>query len=350
MFIYLYVDDILFTRDNHTMIQDFKQSMVKEFEKTNLGLIAYFLGLEVKQCSDEIFISQVKYATKVLKKFAMEDCCPADNPVEYGTKLTKKGEGDLVNPIYYKSIVGCLCYLTCTRPDILFGVSLISRYIEKPRRSHLKTTKRIFYFVKGTTSYGSFYSSSHNLEITGYSDSDWAKNLEDRKSPTVFVFFMGETTFTWTSKKQSIVALSTCEAEYIVVASCVCHAIWLRKLMEDLQKQSKATRIFIDNKSSIVLAKNLVHHERSKHIDTRFYFIREHIKEGDMELVHVKTHEQKNPVHHECSKHIDSRFHFIREHIKEGDVELVNVKIMNKLLIFFKVIEDSCFLLFAEEA
>jgi len=96
---------------------------------------------------------------------------------------------------------------------------------------------------------------------------------------------MRETTFTWTSKKQSIVVLSTCEAEYIIVTSCVCHAIWLRKLMEDLQqKLSKATRIFVDNKSAIALTKNPVHHERSKHIDTRFHFIRAHIKEGDMEL------------------------------------------------------------------
>jgi anthranilate/para-aminobenzoate synthase component I len=165
--------------------------------------------------------------------------------------------------------------------------------MEKPRSSHLKTAKRILRFVKGTSSYGLFYSSSWNLEITGYSDSDWAGSLEDRKSTTGFAFFMGETTFTWTSKKQSIVALSTCEAEYIVAASCVCHAIWLRKLMEDLQqKQSKATRIFVDNKSAIALAKNPVHHERSKHIDTRFHFIKEHIKEGDVELVHVKTHEQ----------------------------------------------------------
>jgi len=223
----------------------------------------------------------------------MEDCCPTDNPVEYGTKLTKEGERDLVNPTYYKSIVGCLRYLTCTRPDILYGDGLINRYMEKPRSSYLKTTKWILRFVKGTASYGLFYSSLQNLEITGYSDSDWAGSLEDRKSTIGFVFFMGETALTWTSKKQSIVALSTCEAEYIAAASCVCHAIWLRKLMEDLQqKQSKATRIFVDNKSAIALAKNPVHHERSKYIDTRFHFIREHIKEGDVELLHVKTHEQ----------------------------------------------------------
>jgi hypothetical protein len=293
MFVCLYVDDILFTGDDPTMIQDFKQSMVKEFEMTDLGLLAYFLGLEVKQCSNGIFVSQAKYATEVLKKFAMEDCDPADNPVEYGTRLTKEGEGDLVNPTYYKSIVGCLRYLTCTRPDILFGVGLVSRYMERPRSSHLKAAKRILRFIKGTLNYGLCYSSSQNFQITGYSDSDWAGSLEDRKSTTGFIFFMGETAFTWTSKKQSIVALSTCEAEYIAAASCVCHAIWLRKLMEDLQqKQSEATKIFVDNKSAIALAKNPVHHERSKHIDTRFHFIREHIKEGDVELVHVNTHEQ----------------------------------------------------------
>jgi hypothetical protein len=160
MFVCLYVDDILFIRDDPTMIQDFKQSTMKDFEMTVLGLMAYFLGLEVKQCSDGIFISQAKYAIEVLKKFTIKDCCPADNPVEYETKLTKEGDGDLVNPTYYKIIFGCLRYLTCTRPDILFRVCLISKYMEKPRSSHLKTAKRIFRFVKGIASYQLFYSSS----------------------------------------------------------------------------------------------------------------------------------------------------------------------------------------------
>jgi hypothetical protein len=147
MFVCLYVD-ILFTGDDSTMTQDFKQSMVKKFEMTDLGLMAYFLGLEVKQCSDGIFISQAKYAAEVLKKFAMEDCYPADNPVEYGIKLTKEEKGDLVNPTYYKSIVGCLRYLTCTRPDILYGVGLISIYIEKPRSSHLRQQRGSFVLLK----------------------------------------------------------------------------------------------------------------------------------------------------------------------------------------------------------
>jgi len=116
------------------------------------------------------------------------------------------------------------------------------------------------------------------------------RNLKDRKSTTGFVFFMGKITFTWTSKKQSIVALSTYEAEYITT-TCMCHAIWLKKLMEDLQqKQNEATRIFVNNKFAITLAKNLVHHEQSKYINTWFHFIREHIEEEEVELVHVKIH------------------------------------------------------------
>jgi hypothetical protein len=142
-----------------------------------------------------------------------------------------------MNLTYYKSIVGCLPYLTCTGPNILFGVGLISKYMEKPRSSHLKAGKRILHFVKGSLSYGLFYSSLQNLKITGYNDNDWAVNLEDRKSITSFVFYMGNATFTWSSKKQSIVSLSTYEVEYITATSCVCHAIWLRKLLKDLQKE-----------------------------------------------------------------------------------------------------------------
>ncbi|KAK2967848.1 hypothetical protein RJ640_017226 [Escallonia rubra] len=213
--------------NNPSMIDEFKQSMVKEFEMTDLGLMAYFLGIEVKQGSNGIFISQTKYAAEILKKFATEDCQPVDVPVEF-------------------------------QPDLLFGVGLVSRYMENPRTSHLQAAKRILKYVKGTSSYGLFYPSSKNLELAGYSDSDWAGSCDDRKT-----------------------------------ASCVCHAIWLRKLLEELQqKQEDATKIYIDNKSAIALAKNPVHHERSKHIDTRFHFIREHVTEQEVELVHVKTHEQ----------------------------------------------------------
>ncbi|KAK3010231.1 hypothetical protein RJ639_010921 [Escallonia herrerae] len=167
LFVCLYVDDLIFTSNNPSMIDEFKQSMVKEFDMTDMGLMAYFLGIEVKQGSNEIFISQSKYAAEILKKFAIEDCQLVDIPVECGTKLTKKGAGKPVNPTYYKSLVGCLRYLTCTRHDLLFGVGLVSRYMENPRTSHLQAAKRILKYVKVTSSYGLFYPSSQNLELAG---------------------------------------------------------------------------------------------------------------------------------------------------------------------------------------
>lgn len=126
-----------------------------------------------------------------------------------------------------------------------------------------------------------------------YSDSDWCGDVDDRKHTSGYVFFMGNTAFTWHSKKKPIVSLSTCEADYMVASYCVCHAIWLRRLLYELRLQQQgSTEIRIDNKSAIELAKNPVHHERSKHIDVRFHFIQEHVKERNVHLCHVVSHDQ----------------------------------------------------------
>ena len=202
---------------------------------TDLGLMAYFLGIEVKQDEEGIFVSQERYVKEILKKFSVEDCQHVDTPVEFSIKISKDGEEKAVNPTYYKSLVGCLRYLTCTRPNILFGVSLVSRYMETPKTSHLQVAKRILRYIKETTDYGQIYSSSNTMELVGFSDSDWAECCDDYKSTTRFVFYLGKTVFTWSSKKQSIVALSTCEAEYIAAASCVCHMVWLRRLLQELK-------------------------------------------------------------------------------------------------------------------
>ena len=117
--------------------------------------------------------------------------------------------------------------------------------------------------------------------------------MDDRKSTTGFVFFMGNTAFTWFSKKQPIVTLSTCEAEYVAASSCVCHAIWLKELLKEIHlHHDEVIKICVDNKSAIALAKNPVHHERSKHIDTRFHFIRDHVKKKEIELTYVKSSDQ----------------------------------------------------------
>ena len=220
----LYVDDVIFT-SNFKMIGDFKHIMTKEFEMTNLNLMSYFLGIEVIQGDDGIFIHQRKFAIEFLKKFKMEDSNPFKTPIETEIKHTKEGDGRTVDATYFKQIVGSLRYLTCTRPDLCYTVGLVSRYIESPRQVHLQVVKRIMCYIKGTTAFGVFYSSSKKIEIVGYSDSDWGGDSDERKSNSGNCFMIGKTICLWSSKKQSIVALSTCEAEYVATAASACQSI-----------------------------------------------------------------------------------------------------------------------------
>jgi hypothetical protein len=224
----------------------------------------------------------------VLKKFKMDDSNPVATPMECGMKLSKHEPGEHVDLTLFKSLVGSLRYLTCTRPDILYAVGVVSRYMENPTTTHLNVAKRILHYIKGTTNFGLYYSMSNDYKLVGYSDSDWG-DIDDRKSTNGFVFYMGDPTFTWISKKQLIVTLSICEAKYIAATSCVCHEIWLRNLLkESSMPQVEPTKILVDNKSAIALTKNLLFHVQSKHIDTRYHYIREYVANKDVQLEYVR--------------------------------------------------------------
>ncbi|KAH9715667.1 hypothetical protein KPL71_021147 [Citrus sinensis] len=253
----LYVDDLIFTGSDPSLFEEFKRVIIREFEMTDIGLMAYYLGIEVKQKEENIFTSQESYAKEILKKFKMNDCKPISTPVECRVKLSKHDEGEDIDPTFFKSLVRSLRYLTCKRLDIFYAVGLVSRYMENLKTTHFKAAKRILRYIKG------------------------------------FVFFMGDTAFTWMSKKQPIVTLSTCEAEYVAAASSVCHAIWLRNLLKELGlPQEEPIEICVDNKSAIALSKNPVFHDRSKHIDTRYHFIRECIARKEVQIKYVKSQDQ----------------------------------------------------------
>ncbi|KAG8486026.1 hypothetical protein CXB51_019376 [Gossypium anomalum] len=293
LFIALYVNDLIFMGNNGEMIQDFKSKMTQEFEMTDLSLMKFFLGLEVRQEEIGIFVTQEAYAKEILKKYKMAYCKLVSTPMEPGVKLSKFDRGERVDASKYQSLVGSLRYLTCTRPDLSLSVGIVSRFMEEPVHSHWKALKRILRYIQGTVSLELFYSNVEDYKLIWYSDSDWCGDLDDRKSTSGYVFFMGNTAFTWLSKKQPIMTLSTCEAEYVAASWCVCHAIWLRNLLNKLEHQQlDVTEIRIDNKSAIELAKSPVNHERSKHIDIRFHFIRDHVKEGSVKLVHVANRDQ----------------------------------------------------------
>jgi len=288
----VYVDDLINSGPSVDEIRKFKSEMMKKFRMSDLGLLSYYLGIEVKQGEGHITLSQGAYALKILEGAGMKNCNSCDTPMECRLKLSKKKDGDAVDPTAYRSIIGSLRYIVNTRPDLAYAVGVVSRYMEAPGKEHWAAVKRILRYLKGTTGYGYRYEKGAELKpmLLGFSDSDFAGDVEDRKSTMGVVYFLGNSLVTWSSQKQKTVALSSCEAEYVAAAAAACQGVWLSRLITAMMGTKEApVKLLMDNMSAIALSRNLVHHDRSKHIDTKFHFIRECIEEGKVEVDHVGT-------------------------------------------------------------
>ncbi|KAK6143244.1 hypothetical protein DH2020_023592 [Rehmannia glutinosa] len=297
LLICLYVDYLIFTGNNLSLFDELKKVISFEFEMTDLSLMSYYLGIEVKQMEEGIFLSQTSYAKEILKKFNMIDCNPVNTPMGIGLKLSKLGDEEKENRTLFKSLVGSLKYLTCTRSDILYTVGVVSRFMETPTSTHMKVAKRILRYLKCMLDFRMFYTSSDDYTLKGFCDSEFAGDIDNRKTTSGFVFFMVDCAMSWCSKKQTIVTLSTCESEYVAATSCTCHSIWLRKLLKGLHlSQVEATEIRIDNKSAQALTRNPMFHDQRNNIDTRYHFIRECIANKEVELKFVKTQDQVTDI------------------------------------------------------
>lgn len=253
------------------------------------------MGIEVKQGTGFIELKQTGYAKKVLEKAGMAECNPTKFPMDPKERITKDEDGIPVDTTQFKSMVGGLRYLVHTRPDIAYSVGIVSRFMERPTKMHLNVVKRILRYIQGTLEYGLIYTKDGgNNILTGYSDSDLAGHVEDRKSTGGMVFYLNESLVTWVSQKQRCVALSSCEAEFMAATAAACQGIWLRNVLNQLMdEQHGPVTIYIDNKSAIDLARNPVFHGRSKHIDIKFHFIRECIERGEVVVKHVSSENQR---------------------------------------------------------
>ncbi|RVW47431.1 Retrovirus-related Pol polyprotein from transposon RE1 [Vitis vinifera] len=260
----LYVDDLLVTGSNAGFVNKFKAEMKQVFEMTDLGEMSYFLGMEVHQKQNEIFICQQKYAKEILKKFKMEECKSTSTPMNQKEKFCKEDGAEKVDEGLYRSMIGCLMYLTATRPDIMHVVSLLSRYMHCASEIHFQAAKRVIRYVKGIVDYGIKFSQVQSFNFHGFSDSDWAGCVDDMRSTLGYCFSFGSGVFSWSSRKQEVVAQSTAEAEYIVAVAAVNQALWLRKLLTDLDmKQEVSTKVFVDNQATISIANDPVFHDLS---------------------------------------------------------------------------------------
>ncbi|KAL6214302.1 hypothetical protein ACLB2K_013738 [Fragaria x ananassa] len=194
----------------------------------------------------------------------MLECTSVRNPIVPGTELMKDEDGVKVDATGYKQIVGSLRYLTVTRPDLMFVVGLVSRYMERPTELHLSAVKRVLRYVKGTLELGILYKKGGTGDLVGYTDSDYAGNLDDRRSTSGYAFLFGDGAVAWSSKKQPVVTLSTTEGEFVAAASCACQAVWMRRILDALNHpQKESIMMYCDNASTIKLSKNAVLHGRS---------------------------------------------------------------------------------------
>lgn len=266
--------------------------MAKEFEIKDLGKLRYFLGIEVARSEKGIFISQRKYVLNLLQETGMVGCKPVDSPIEVNHRLQSK-IGKEVDKERYQRLVGKLIYLSHTRPDISYAVSVVSRYMHDPRVSHLEAVYRILRYLKSAPGRGLLFSRNGHLKIESFTDADWAGSPDDRRSTSGYCTFVGGNLVTWRSKKQDVVARSSAEAEYRAMAQGVSEILWLRRFMQELNMaDEKPSILYCDNKAAINIAHNPVQHDRTKHIEIDRNFIKENLEKGSLRIPFVKSSDQ----------------------------------------------------------
>ncbi|GKA08701.1 ribonuclease H-like domain, reverse transcriptase, RNA-dependent DNA polymerase [Tanacetum coccineum] len=289
MLVQVYVDDIIFGSTKSSMVKDFEELMQKEFKMSSMGELTFFLGLQVKQSNAGIFLSQDKYVKDILNKFDFRTIKPASTPIEAHKSLGKDEEGEDVDVHLYRSMIGCLMYLTASRPDIMFAVCLCARFQVTPKVSHLHAVKRIFRYLKHQPNLGLWYPKDSPFHLEAFSDSDYAGDNHDRRSTSGGCQYLGRRLVSWQCKKQTIVAISSTEAEYVAAASCCAQVLWMQNQLLDYGFNFMNTEIHIDNESTICIVRNPVFHSKTKHIQIRHHFIRDCYEQRLINVVKVHT-------------------------------------------------------------
>ncbi|GJY53585.1 putative ribonuclease H-like domain-containing protein [Tanacetum coccineum] len=264
LLVQVYVDDIIFGSTKKSLCTEFEKMMHKKFQMSSMGELTFFLGLQVKQKEDGIFISQDKYVTEILKKFGFSDVKTASTPMETHKPLLKDADGEDVDEHLYRSMIGSLMYLTSSRPDIMFAVCACARFQVNPKSSHLHAVKRIFRYLKGQPKLGLWYPKDSPFDLVAYTDSDYAGASLDKKS-------------------------TTGSSEYIAASNCYGQVLWIQNQLLDYGYNFMQTKIHIDNESTICIVKNPVFHSKTKHIGFRHHFIKDSNEKKLIQMIKIHT-------------------------------------------------------------
>ena len=295
--ILLYVDDLVLASPTKGTINWVRVKLHQEFDMTDLGELSTFLVLEIQRnrSNRTLFLSQKTYIQKIIDNMGMEDCNPTTTPGDQQIRLEKSSstfEATAADRLRYQSAVGSLMNaMLGSRPDISYAVAKVRQFSVNPNSTHWTAVKRIFRYLAGTSNRGLYYG-LEGIGI-GFTDADWSSG-NDRKSIGGFTFLLNGAAISWNSKKQSTVALSSTEAEYMALTQAAKEAIWLQRLLFDLGARKHAGEvgnIYINNQGELALAKNPEFHARTKHIDIQYHFIREHVDSGKITLGYCSTNE-----------------------------------------------------------
>lgn len=289
----IYVDDMIITGDDSEEILRLQRRLADEFEMKDLGGLKYFLGIEVARSKRGIFLSQRKYVLDLLAEVGMLDCRPADTPMVQNHKLGEYPDQVPANKERYQRLVGRLIYLSHTRPDIAYAVSVVSQFMHAPSVDHMSAVDRILRYLKSAPGKGLMFAKNGHLDVQGYTDADWAGNQTDRRSTSGYLTFVGGNLVTWRSKKQNVVALSSAEAEFRGISKGLCELLWLKKLLTELGYcPQREMELFCDNKAAIDISHNPVQHDRTKHVEIDRHFIKENLDAKVIRIPFVKSEDQ----------------------------------------------------------
>ena len=289
----VWVDDIIVATSTINLMSDIKSKLSSKFSMKDLGSLSSFLGIKFVQSDGGITMSQEHYLENVLKSFGMDNCKPRSTPCEQNLKSYEEAKVENKDISEYRRMVGTLIYsMTCTRPDLAFTVTKLSQHLSCPTSADWAMLKHVFRYIKHTVAYKLTFTKSTNLRINAFCDADWASSLQDRHSISGYVISLSESgpPISWKSKKQSSVALSTCEAEYMALSITCQETVYLTRLLNELLPSKLQPAIIKnDNQGALALVKNPVKHIKSKHIDIRYHYVRECFNDNKITLDYVQS-------------------------------------------------------------
>ncbi|CAJ2651351.1 uncharacterized mitochondrial protein AtMg00810-like [Trifolium pratense] len=289
----VYVDDIVLTGNCMDEIDATKSQLHKAFRIKDLGILKFFLGLEVAHSQQGITLCQRKYCLELLTETGTLGCKPSSIPMDPSNRLHHDDSEPHHDITKYRALVGKLLYLTSTRPDIAFPVQQLSQFLDAPTSTHFKAAHKVLRYLKGNPGTGLFFPRNSSIQLLGFSDADWGGCIDSRRSITGYCFFLGQSLICWKSKKQLTVSKSSSEAEYRALASATCELQWLSYLLRDLQVTTdKLHALYCDSQSALHIASNPVFHERTKHLDIDCHIVREKLQGGLMKLLPISGFNQ----------------------------------------------------------